>query len=123
MVCSTVVDGLARALDLLGHLRGPGSRLGLLEELDTGLLEVLIDRLDRVGVQAKPVEDLGHLLHAEEAHLLSADDQLAELAVARQTGHLLRCHPPPFPCGILERDMSSRDVPGGRRGDRTDVSA
>ena len=108
--------GPARTLDLLRQLRGPGSRLGLLEQLDAGLLEVLVDRLDRVGVQAQPVEHLGHLFHAEEAHLLPADDQLAELAVARQTGHLLRCHPPPFPRGILERDMSSRDVRRGRRG-------
>ena len=51
--------------------------LGLLQQLDAGLLQGLVDLLDRVRIQAQPVEDLGKLLHAQEAHLLAADDQLS----------------------------------------------
>ena len=83
-------DGTPRALDLLGERRGARAGLGLLEELDSGLLEVLVDLLGGVGVEAQSIEYLGDLLHPEEAHLLPADDQLAELTVPRQPGHLLR---------------------------------
>ena len=95
--------GAARALVLLGELGGAGDRLGLLEELDAGLLEVLVDRLDGIGVEPETVDDLGDLLHAEEAHLTTADHQLPELTVARQRGHLLRRHPPPVPRRVVER--------------------
>ena len=109
--------GPAGALDLLGELGGAGAGLGLLQQLDAGLLEVLVDLLDGIGVQAEPVEDLGDLLHAEEAHLLPADDQLSELSVPRQPGHLLRRHPPPFPRGVLSgpcRYAAERHVAGTR---------
>jgi len=41
---------------------------------------VLVDGLGGLGVQPECVEDLGDLLHTEEAQLLPADDQLAQLA-------------------------------------------
>ena len=121
-------DGTPRALHLLGDLSGARAGLGLLEELDTGLLEVLVDLLGAVGVEAQAIEDLGDLLHPEEAHLLPADDQLAELTVPRQPGHLLRRHPPPFPRGVLSvrwgprRNVASRtpDVPARRPSGETD---
>ena len=69
--------GPAGTLGLLGQLGGAHAGLGLLQQLDAGLLQGLVDLLDRVRVQAEPVEDLGELLHAQEAHLLAADDQLS----------------------------------------------
>jgi len=81
--------GLASwAIGLLGDLRHAGRGLGRLEQLDTSLVELLVDVLGQPGVHAEQVEHVGDVLDREEAHLLPPLQQGPELTVVDELRQL-----------------------------------
>jgi len=73
--------GPAGPVGLLGEVGRAARRLGRLEELDPRLVELLVDVLREAGIDAELVQHLGDVLDREEADVLAALQESAELAM------------------------------------------